>query len=47
MKKAKNSFYIEESTVKEMRIEAAHQEKSFPSEFILYLWKEYKKRNKR
>ena len=42
MDKVKSSFYLDKQTDREMRIKAAEVGLSYPSEFIVMLWDNYK-----
>lgn len=42
--KVKSSYLIPEGIEREMRIEAAKLGLKYPSEFILMLWEQYKKK---
>ncbi len=45
-KKAKSTYYIESELLREMHMEAVKLGIRFPSDFIKYLWKIYKKTQK-
>lgn len=47
MEKVKSSFYLPVRLDREMRIEAAKLGLSYPSEFIVRMWEEYKKKNEK